>query len=76
MIDINQINKELKKVQRLFNSMECPDCGGLHQCRLRCIANGSISITFINGLLCEPCWGYKSMVHKRVNELENHHGLQ
>lgn len=65
------IQEELNKLQRDFNSMECPDCGGLHQCRLHDIDNKNIQITFMKDLDGEPCWGYKSMVHKTIEEFKN-----
>lgn len=64
------IQKELRRIETNFNSMVCPDCGGLHQCHLHCNESKSIKITFAKGLLGEPCWGYKSMLHQAVKELE------
>lgn len=64
-----EIQKELNKIRKHLNSMECPDCGGLHQCRLHYIDNKIVQITFINGLL-EPCCGYKSMVYKAIDDFK------
>ena len=70
------MKKEFKEIERHFNAIECPDCGGLHQCRLHCINNKEIQITFVKGVLAEPCWRYKSMVHKAVEDLKKKYSIE
>lgn len=34
MSKFNELNDRLKALEREANAMQCPDCGGLHQCHL------------------------------------------
>ena len=65
-----EIKRKLKDLEDKVNLIECPDCGGGHQCRLHYLDDNSVLITFVNGLMIEPCWGYKSMVSTEVDKFK------
>lgn len=66
-----EYNHDIKELERYFNKMECPDCGGVHQCRLYKGNDNKTLVTFIESGLFKICWGYKSKVHKQINAIEN-----
>ena len=74
MRDMNELKADLLILEREANSMQCPDCGGLHQCRLF-LLNGNILVKFERGLLGVPCFGYKSFVPQRIRDLKSQYNL-
>lgn len=62
---------KIKQLEHHFNTMQCPDCGGIHQCRLYKDAFNEILVTFIESKLSKSCWGYRAEVQKQINALEN-----
>lgn len=74
MSEFNGLSERLRALEREVNSMQCPDCGGLHQCRLR-FRNGNILVQFERGLFGAPCWGYTSFVHQRIRDLKAQYNI-
>lgn len=75
MNEFNELRGRLRALEREANSMECPDCGGLHQCRLTLLKDWSIVESFGRGLLGDPCFGYKSFVIQRVRDLKMRYNI-
>lgn len=61
---------KIKQLEYHFNTMECPDCGGLHRCRLYQDTSNEILVTFIESELSKSCRGYKAEVHEQIRALE------
>lgn len=74
MHDFNELNERLGALEREANAMQCPDCGGLHQCRLS-FKDGNILVKFEEGFSGPPCWGYKSFVHQRIRDLKAQYNI-
>lgn len=64
-------SKHIRELESYFNAMECPDCGGLHQCHLCVDDNNSIAVVFDESGLFKPCYGYKEKVFKSIKEQNN-----
>lgn len=73
-MDINTIKKELRNLERELDTMGCPECGGVHECRLHCLQDGTITITFIKSSF-DICHEYQKYVHKVVGELRTKYNL-
>lgn len=74
MCDSEEIKERLRSLEREFNSMQCPDCGGLHQCRLR-FTGGDIVVSFRRESLGLLCWGYTSFVNQSVRDLKAQYNI-
>lgn len=74
MSKFNELNDRLKALEREANAMQCPDCGGLHQCHLS-LKSGNILVKFESGLFGPPCWGYMSFVHQRIRDLKAQYNI-
>lgn len=74
MCKSNELKERLRYLEREANSMPCPDCGGLHQCRLQ-YSSGDIVVSFERELLGLPCWGYMSFVNQRVSALKAQYNI-
>lgn len=67
---MNDFEKEIRRLESECNSMECPDCGGLHQVRFKVLPDGSVSEpVFSKGLSGNPCFGYVRFVIDSLNSL-------
>ena len=74
MHDFKELNDRLRALEHEANVMQCPDCGGQHQCRLS-FKNGSILVKYESGIFGPPCWGYTSFVHQRINDLKTQYNI-
>lgn len=45
----NIFRKKLRDLQQVLNSKQCPDCGGLHLCRLSLRSNNRVLVEFDEG---------------------------
>lgn len=66
--NIDEIKNELNDIMKRFNSEECPECGGIHQCRLHLCMDGNITISTKAGII-PPCHKYTSAIHNAVDEI-------
>ena len=70
----DEIRIELGNIMSKFNTEECPECGGIHQCRLHLCMDGNITITTTAGII-SPCHKYISAIHNAVDEVIKKHNL-
>lgn len=75
-MDIQKLQRDVNRLLRDCNSMQCPDCGGLHQVRFRALPDGTISEPcFEMGIFGAPCWGYKHFVTDSINNLQKRYNI-
>lgn len=68
----DELRQEIRKLEALCNSIECPDCGGVHHVRINHVG---IFPEFVGGLLITACDGYKRLVNQKINILKSRYGI-
>lgn len=67
----SDFNAEVKKLLHECNSMQCPDCGGIHHVSFKALPDGSVSVPeFKEDLFGAPCFGYKRFIIDSINTLK------
>lgn len=73
--EYDDFRHELGELRKWFNSMQCPDCGGLHTVRLSPHKDGTVSRYPIDGLW-PVCSGYTDLVNQSIRTLQSKYGIE
>lgn len=74
MNDSYELKEQLRLLQQEANSMQCPDCGGFHQCHIH-LSCGDVVVSFERELLGLPCCGYMHFVNQRIRDLKAQYNI-
>lgn len=71
-MDFEKFHREASRLRSFCNSMECPDCGGLHQVYFRALPSGEVTEpVFERGIFGAPYIGYIFFVKDRIRALQS-----
>lgn len=71
-----ELARDVRRLCRECDAMECPDCGGYHGVRFRLMGNGEISVpTFQRGSFGLPCAGYMRLVNEKIRSLKSRYHI-
>ena len=72
----DSLKTEIERFVAECNSMECPDCGGVHKVKVRLLPDGTIyGPEFMHTVYNVPCFGYKRLVHDTINSLKRRYHI-
>ena len=75
-MEYSKLERDVRELRDQLNSIECPECGGLHGVHFRLRGDGRLSEpVFERGFFGAPCWGYRRLVIDSLNSLKRRYNI-